>query len=149
LFFNNLLIQSFGGLFQQPNRAYLVMKTISCISAVISFLISGTALCQERISLPATIIAGEYFFKPNHVVIKVNEPVELRIKREPGVIPHNFVIKEPSVDIDLREPITTEVKIIRLVFKNTGKYKFYCDQKLLFFKSHREKGMEGIIEVIE
>lgn len=30
-----------------------------------------------------------------------------------------------------------------------GKYPFYCDKKLLFMDSHREKGMEGILEVVE
>ena len=25
--------------------------------------------------------------------------------------------------------------------------RFYCDKKLLFFKSHREKGMEGVLKV--
>jgi hypothetical protein len=30
-----------------------------------------------------------------------------------------------------------------------GEYPFYCSKKLLFFKSHREKGMEGMLEVVQ
>jgi len=30
-----------------------------------------------------------------------------------------------------------------------GKYAFYCKNKLLFFKSHRENGQEGILEVVQ
>jgi hypothetical protein len=30
-----------------------------------------------------------------------------------------------------------------------GIYPFYCSRKLLFFESHREKGMEGTLEVVE
>jgi hypothetical protein len=28
-----------------------------------------------------------------------------------------------------------------------GTFAIYCDKKLLFFKSHREKGQEGTLEV--
>ena len=33
---------------------------------------------------------GGYFFKPNHIVVKVNVPVELLASREAGVVPHNL-----------------------------------------------------------
>jgi hypothetical protein len=30
-----------------------------------------------------------------------------------------------------------------------GRYPFYCDKKLFFMAGHREKGMEGVLEVVE
>lgn len=94
------------------------------------------------------ITAGEYFFKPAHIVVKVNVPVEITIKKEPGFVPHNIILRAPEAGIDISKPISTEPKTIRFTPLITGKYSFYCDKKLLFLKSHREKGMEGILEVV-
>jgi plastocyanin domain-containing protein len=95
------------------------------------------------------ITAGEYFFSPNYIIVKVNVPVELSIKKEPGITPHDIVIKEPEAGIDFSESLSTDPKTIKFLPKKTGKYTFYCDKKLLFFKSHRARGMEGTIEVTE
>ena len=47
-----------------------------------------------------------------------------------------------------REPITAgESATMVLRPTRAGTYAFYCDKKLLFFPSHREKEMEGQIEV--
>ena len=36
---------------------------------------------------------------------------------------------------------------VRFTPTKAGVFAFYCDKKLLFFKSHREKGMEGVLKV--
>jgi plastocyanin domain-containing protein len=95
------------------------------------------------------IIGGDYYFNPNDIVLKVNVPVELKIRKEGGITPHDFIIKAPEAGIDIKEEISTEPKIIKFTPTKTGKFPFYCDKKLLFFKSHRERGMEGVIEVTE
>lgn len=95
------------------------------------------------------ILAGSYFFKPEHIVVKINIPVELRVKKEAGIVPHTFVIKEPEAGIKANDSLSTEPKVIRFTPKKVGRYPFYCGKKLLFFKSHREDGMEGTLEVTE
>jgi plastocyanin domain-containing protein len=95
-----------------------------------------------------TVLAGSYFFDPDHIIVKIDIPVEISIKREPGITPHDIVIKAPEAGIDLSEALSTEPKIIKFTPKKLGTYPFYCSKKLLFLKSHREKGMEGIIEVV-
>jgi len=94
------------------------------------------------------IEGGGYFFKPNHIVVKVNVPVELLASREAGVTPHNLVIQAPEAGIAVEEELATEPKKITFTAKAVGKYPFYCGNKLLFFASHRERGMEGILEVV-
>jgi plastocyanin domain-containing protein len=91
---------------------------------------------------------GGYFFKPNHIVIKVNVPVELSASREAGIVPHNLVIKAPEAGISVEEELATEPKKITFTATAVGKYPFYCSNKLLFFASHRERGMEGVLEVV-
>lgn len=95
------------------------------------------------------ILAGSYFFDPDYVIVKINIPVELTIRQESGMTPHTFVIKEPDAGIEIDESLSTEPKTIKFIPNKVGKYPFYCSKKLLFFKSHREQGMEGIIEVVE
>ena len=97
-----------------------------------------------------TILGGSYFFEPDHIIVKVNVPVELTIKKESGIVPHNIIIiNAPDPGMDYNESLSDKPKIIQLIPKKVGKYPFYCDKRFLFFKNHKEKGMEGVIEVVE
>lgn len=91
---------------------------------------------------------GGYFFKPNQIVVKVNVPVELLASREAGIVPHDLVIKAPEAGIAVEEELAAEPKKIAFTPTAVGKYPFYCGKKLLFFASHRERGMEGVLEVV-
>lgn len=94
------------------------------------------------------ILADSYFFKPNHIVVKVNVPVELVVTKEAGITPHNIVIKAPEAGIAVEEDLDTEPKKITFTARAVGKFPFYCSNQLLFFASHRERGMEGVLEVV-
>lgn len=91
--------------------------------------------------------AGSYFFRPEHIIVRAGEPVELIIRNESKVVPHDFVISAPEAGIEISEALSEALTVIRFTPLKAGRYAFYCDKKLLFFKSHREKGMEGILEV--
>lgn len=95
-----------------------------------------------------TMLAGSYFFKPNDIIVKVNIPVEITIKKEAGVVPHDIAFHAPEAGIDFKVELGVEPKVIRFTPTKTGKYPFYCDHRFLFW-SHRSKGMEGVLEVTE
>ena len=95
------------------------------------------------------IVGGSYFFNPNYIIVRVNAPVELKVRKESGIVPHNIVIKAPEAGIDVDESLGPDPKTIKFTPTKTGSYPFYCSKKLLFFESHREKGMEGKLEVTE
>ncbi len=95
------------------------------------------------------VMGGSYFFNPNHIIVKVNVPVELIVRKESGIVPHNIVIKAPEAGIDFDVAMASEPKVIRFTPTRVGTYPMYCSKKLLFFESHREKGMEGVLEVVE
>ncbi len=95
------------------------------------------------------ILGGGYFFKPDYIIVKVNVPVELKVRKESGIVPHNIVLHAPEAGIEFEESLSEEPKVVRFTPTKAGKYSFYCGKKLLFFASHREKGMEGTLEVIE
>lgn len=94
------------------------------------------------------MLGGSYFFKPNDVIVKVNVPVEITIKKESGFVPHNIVMHSPEAGMDFKVDIGTDPKTITFTPTKTGKYPFYCDKGFLFW-NHREKGMEGVLEVTE
>ena len=94
------------------------------------------------------MVGGSYYFKPNVVIVKVNVPVEISIKKEPGFVPHNIVLRAPDAGMDFKVELSTEPKAIKFTPTKIGKYPFYCDHRFLFW-SHREKGMEGVLEVTE
>jgi plastocyanin domain-containing protein len=96
----------------------------------------------------AKVEGGEYFFEPAHIVVKVNVPVELSV-RKVGVVPHSFVIDSADAGMAVKEELLSDTKVIKFTPRKTGKHPFYCDKKPFLYKSHRERGMEGIIEAVE
>ncbi len=98
------------------------------------------------------ITGGEYYFDPNHIVVKVNIPVELKVRKgadSSWIIPHDIVVKSPEAGIDFKVALKKEQQSIKFTPTKAGKYALYCDKKSPFGKTHRAKGMEGVIEVVE
>lgn len=93
------------------------------------------------------IVGGEYFFEPQHVIVKANIPVELTLSKQAGVVPHSFVIDAPQASVVVDEEMGTEVTRVHFTPTAPGTYPYYCRNRLLFFKSHRDRGMEGVLEV--
>ena len=94
------------------------------------------------------LLGGSYFFKPGHIIVKANVPVELLASRESGITPHNLVIRAPEAGLSVEEDLGTEPKKIAFTATKPGRYPIYCSKKLPFVAGHREKGMEGILEVV-
>ena len=95
------------------------------------------------------MIGGSYYFDPAEVVVKVNVPVEISIKKI-GSSPHSIYLKAPEAGIDFETSLGTEPKVIRFTPTKVGKYPFWCTKKAPFSsKSHKDKGMEGVLEVVE
>jgi plastocyanin domain-containing protein len=135
-------------------------KSYSLIAIVLLavILLAGVALGEEkRVVVPVDpdgiqrveVLGGSYFFDPNYIVVKVNVPVEMKIKRESGLVPHNIIVKAPEAGIDINESMGTDPKVIKFTPTKTGKYEMLCDKKLLFFESHKDKGMVGTLEVVQ
>jgi plastocyanin len=94
------------------------------------------------------VVGGSYFFKPSHIIVKLNVPVELVASREAGVAPHNLVIAAQEAGVVVEEALGSDAKKIAFTATKVGNYPFYCSKKLPFLASHRERGMEGVLEVV-
>ncbi len=94
------------------------------------------------------ITGGEYYFDPNYIVVKVNVPVELSVKKAKGYVPHDIMVKAPDAGIDFKTELSDNAKIIKFTPTKVGKYEMECDKRFLWFKSHKDRGMDGFIEVV-
>ena len=141
-------------------QRFLFPRFLSLLLAlIISFTAGRVAAQSENEPYRATvdsdgvqhvnILAGDYFFRPKHIIVKVNVPVMLVVRVEQGVIPHGLVLKVPKANISIDEDLGRESQTFTFTPTAPGKYAFYCPKKLLFFKSHREHGMEGVLEIVE
>jgi plastocyanin domain-containing protein len=108
-----------------------------------------TAIIDQDGVQRVAVVGGGYYFDPNYIIVKVNVPVELTVTKESGFVPHNIVMKSPETGIEFDQNLSITPKIIIFTPTKLGKYPIYCNKKLLFFESHRDKGMEGTLEVRE
>jgi plastocyanin len=95
-----------------------------------------------------TIEMDNYSYAPAHIVVQAGKPVELTFVSVSDWTPHDFVIDDPAfgqeVDVNVGGGKT---RAVTFTPANAGTFVFYCSKDIPFAKGHREKGMEGRIEV--
>ncbi len=125
------------------------MKTmrVLCLTLTLAMGITS-ALAAE----PQTIevVLGSYFIQPDKITVKVGQPVTLNLINEASMVPHDLVIKAPDAGIDVAMDVPAGKKAsVTFTPTKIGHYEMVCDKKLMFFKSHKDKGMHGTLEVVE
>ncbi|KVL17401.1 hypothetical protein [Burkholderia sp. MSMB1826] len=135
------------------------MKTAMIKGLGLAACLAGTMLARAegdptvRVPVDAdgvqrvAIVGGSYFFRPNHVIVRAHVPVELTVSAEPGAVPHSFELDAPQAGIAVRTELGTTPRTFRFTPLQPGRFAYYCTHRLLFFRSHRERGMEGVLDV--
>lgn len=91
---------------------------------------------------------SDYRFHPDTIEVVTGRPVELTLVDDDKITPHNFTLKDPGAGLDLSANISAgKSATLRFIPRTAGSYVFYCNKKLPFMKSHRERGMEGKLVV--
>jgi plastocyanin len=94
------------------------------------------------------ITLDSYKFTPAHIVVEAGMPVEITLKNEAVFAPHNFRIDAPDEALNISQDLSPgATAIVSFTPPHPGMYEFYCDKKLPFAASHRDKGMSGLLEV--
>ena len=96
----------------------------------------------------ATVTLDSYSYTPNHLIVEAGKPVELTLTSVTTLIPHNFIIKDPAGSVSVEQDVNAG-KTVTITFTPTqpGTFPIYCDKRLWPLPSHRDKGMEGTLEV--
>ena len=96
----------------------------------------------------ATVTLDSYSYTPNHLIVEAGKPVELALTSVTTIIPHNFIIKDPAGRLSVEQDVSAG-KTVTITFTppQPGTFPIYCDKRLWPFPSHRDKGMEGKLEV--
>jgi len=115
-----------------------ILLSLACL-----FSASGLNASEGNITVVEVKLGG-YRFMPQEIQLIADQPAILRLVNTDSITPHNFTMKAasglPAIDVDVLGGESAEVRLAPLP---AGQYTFYCGNKLLFMKSHREKGMEG------
>jgi heme/copper-type cytochrome/quinol oxidase subunit 2 len=96
----------------------------------------------------ATIILDSYSYAPNHLIVQAGKPVELILTSVTTIIPHNFILEDKSAGLNIKKDVSAG-KTDKVTFTPTqaGTGIFYCDRRLWPMPSHRDKGMEGRLDI--
>jgi heme/copper-type cytochrome/quinol oxidase subunit 2 len=96
----------------------------------------------------ATITLDSYSYTPNHLIVEAGKLVELTLISVTTIIPHNFIIKSPTGNLSVEQDVSAGKTVtIRFTPTQPGTFPIYCDKRLWPLPSHRDKGMEGTLEV--
>ena len=96
----------------------------------------------------ATVTLDSYAYTPNHLIVEAGKPVVLTLTSVTTIIPHNFIIKDPAGNLSVEQDVSAgKTVIITFTPAQPGTFPIYCDKRLWPLPSHRDKGMEGKLEV--
>ena len=96
----------------------------------------------------ATVTLDSYSYTPSHLIVEAGKPVELTLTSVTTFAPHNFIIRDPAGSLSVEQDVSAG-KTVTITFTptQTGTFPIYCDKRLWPLPSHRDKGMEGKLEV--
>ena len=95
-----------------------------------------------------TVILDSYSYQPSHLIVDKGKPVELTLKSVTTLTPHNFIIKDLAPSVSVEHDVRRREDGAAQIYPNpAGTFPIYCDKRLWPMPSHRDKGMEGKLEV--
>jgi uncharacterized cupredoxin-like copper-binding protein len=110
---------------------------IGVVAAAVT--LTGAALHAGAAAQKVTVVAKEFAYTPNRIVVKAGQPVQLVLENK-GVIEHDFVIDPLKVKIGIIQPGKTGT--VTFTAKAKGTLEFYCS-----VPGHKEAGMKGTLVV--
>lgn len=123
-------------------------RSATTFLAIAVFYLCCPSLLEASEPRVVEIRLGSYYIKPDKISVKASETVTLNITNEATLIPHNLVIEAPEADIHIKVDVSAgKSASVTLTPVKTGIYEMSCAKKPPFGKSHKEKGMHGILEV--
>jgi plastocyanin len=119
------------------------------ILLAILLLSAGTAATRGQDSpQEISLSLGDYHFTPDTLEVQAGKPVVLTLTNTDALTPHNFTLQDAAAGLDIDTNVSAGSKtVIEFTPVKPGSYTFFCNKKLPFMRSHRERGMEGTLRV--
>jgi plastocyanin len=122
----------------------IIILLASLLPVAVTALTRGQESPQE-----ISLSLGDYHFTPDTLEVQAGRPVVLTLTNTDALTPHNFTLQDAAAGLDIDTNVGAGSKaIIEFTPVKPGSYTFFCNKKLLFMKSHRERGMEGTLRVL-
>jgi heme/copper-type cytochrome/quinol oxidase subunit 2 len=141
-----------------PSQLLYISATVWFLTSVGTTIVESTEASQSvpPMIIPvaadgvqrATVTLDSYSYTPNHLILEAGKPVELTLTSVTIITPHNFIVKDPAGSLSIEQDVGAG-KTVTITFTPTqpGTFPIYCDKRLWPLPSHRDKGMEGQLEV--
>lgn len=123
-------------------RLSWTLGIVGCLTVIVVSIghAADTSMLGSAIAVPVS--------PPDHLVVEKGKPVELTLTSATIIIPHNFIIKDPAGSLSIEQDVSAGKTVtVRFVPTRPGLFPFFCDKRLWPMDSHRDKGMEGLLEV--
>jgi plastocyanin len=113
---------------------------------VVALLAASPALAVEPQIVEVKL--DSFTITPARITVKANQPVTIKATNVATFIPHNLVIKAPEAGLDVRIEVRAG-KTGQATFTPTqpGSYEMVCDKSPPIGKTHKERGMHGLLIV--
>jgi plastocyanin len=96
----------------------------------------------------AIVTLDSYSYQPSHLIVEAGKPVELTLVSVTTITPHNFIIKDRAGSLSVEQDVSAgKTEVVNFTPTQPGTFPIYCDKRLWPFPSHRDKGMEGTLQV--
>ena len=112
----------------------------------VAVLVATPAMAADPQVIEITL--DSYTITPDRITVPANHPVTFKVTNKATFISHNLVIQAPEAGMDVRIDVRAG-KTVEATFTPTrpGSYEMLCDKSPPIGKSHKEKGMHGILIV--
>lgn len=125
------------------------MKKLSALLLPTLFVLNLSQVLAAELQV-IEVKLGSYYIKPEKITVKRDQPVTLNLVNEATFIPHNLVIKAPEAGIDIAVDVSAgKTASVSFTPTKSGSYAMICSKEPPFGKSHKEKGMHGVLEVVD
>ena len=132
----------------KSERAARRAKFSAILACVLLITVPLAGHAADADAQQITVHLGDYRFQPEIIEVIAGRPVELTLVNDDKITPHNFTLKEPAAGLDLSADVSGgQSSTLHFTPPTAGTYPLYCNKKLPFMKSHRERGMEAKLVV--
>jgi plastocyanin len=125
-----------------------LFRYLAVIAVAILVPVSPGIRAAEGQPRTITVEMGDYRFSPDEISVRAGETVRLELHNTDTLTPHNFTLKEKNAGLDIDVDVGAgKTRTVEFTPQWPGSYTFFCNKKLPFMKSHRDRGMHGTLIV--